>query len=679
MANRVVEMVVRILAEAKDFGKEMSKAEKDLEKVGKAAKDVGRIMGLAGAAITGALGIAVKKAADFEQQWAEVTTLMGDETPIEKVEELKRGVRDLSERFGFELKDTVQAAYNALSAGVPPDNLISFMEEASKGAVGGVSDLTTTMNGMLSVMKGMDVQYERTGEVSDAFFTAIKFGRTTMDELAPAMGRVSGMAGQMGLSIQETLGTISAATVTMGNTERASTGLAQAFVNIIKPSKEAQEIQDMLGFTLDANTVKTVGWEKVLKSLTSVVNDAVVPGTEAYRMAMKNLEKVMEANRKKNGELNETGKEAASIQEKLAAGQLTSIDLYARLFGSIEAGQVIMALAAQNGEIFAASMKAQAEGAGAADLAYAKMAETLTTQLNQVKQILGGLAIDVGEVLIPVLKDLVENNLKPMIEHFREWRDVNRELHDGMVKWMAVLGPLAVALGGVAFVVEKLIVLFKGLWTIMAFVFGGGLVGLLAGAAEAFGLFIGGVTGSAAAMMAAAYAAAFAIGAVIGGAIGLLLGSLTPIKNFFSELGGLLNDKFSEWFDDKDGFLIGVVKTFLAAVYNAFLYYWNEIKIYVEEVVEDIKGAIQSIFDLDLLGYLQNVVSLINKIPTIDPLIPDSWLGGGGATEQSVRASGDRGIGGNVVTVNLNGVVIGSERDVKRLANMLAGYMLAAK
>ena len=197
---------------------------KDLgSKVGTAIKAGFLIAGAAAAAFA-VKGIAAFT--DFESKMAEVSTLLPD-LGKEGFEKLKTEIRELAAETGTEMADMIGGLYDALSAGVPEDNVVSFLADASKLAVTGATDLNTSVDALTTVLNGYGLEAEEAGRISGILFGAVGAGKTTLEELAPQIGRVTPLAASLGISFEE----VAAATASMtsklgGNTPLAMTKLA---------------------------------------------------------------------------------------------------------------------------------------------------------------------------------------------------------------------------------------------------------------------------------------------------------------------------------------------------------------------------------------------------------------------------------------------------------------------
>ena len=67
-------------------------------------------------------------------------------------------MRDFADEVGRSSTDVVPALYQAISAGVPPDNVFAFLEVANQAAIGGVTDLETAVDGLTTSTNAFGAQ-----------------------------------------------------------------------------------------------------------------------------------------------------------------------------------------------------------------------------------------------------------------------------------------------------------------------------------------------------------------------------------------------------------------------------------------------------------------------------------------------------------------------------------------
>lgn len=170
------DLVAKLGLDIAGFHKGVGDAVKDSELLGRKFEDVGEnfqkalnkleapLKGI-GAALTATItaplaaigGISVKMGADFELGLRKVTSLLG-ETSAEAdktFSSMSAGVLDLSKRLGIDAVGATNALYEAISAGIPKENAMGFLEVASKAAIAGVTNTKVAVDGLSTVRKSV--------------------------------------------------------------------------------------------------------------------------------------------------------------------------------------------------------------------------------------------------------------------------------------------------------------------------------------------------------------------------------------------------------------------------------------------------------------------------------------------------------------------------------------------
>ena len=208
------------------------------------------------------IGGSIKAFSAFEKTLANVQTLL---THNEKT--LKEGSIKVMKEYGFTIEDTNKAMFDAISAGIKATESIEFLHEASRLAVGGVTDLKTAVKGLVFVLNAYSLGTEHAAAVADAFYSAQKFGVTTVQELVEHIGRIVPIAKIAGVSFQEMLGSLASLTKGGLKTEEAVTILRQVIAALIKPAHQASLILKDAAVPTGILAVKTKGLVFALEQL----------------------------------------------------------------------------------------------------------------------------------------------------------------------------------------------------------------------------------------------------------------------------------------------------------------------------------------------------------------------------------------------------------------------------
>jgi TP901 family phage tail tape measure protein len=222
---------------------------------------------------------------DFEESITNVYTLL-DKADYEEFKPLlDKGSVDLLRQYGLEIKDINKALFDTISAGIPAAESIKFMDEAAILAKGGVTSLSISVDGMTSIINAYGLAYEEANQVSSAFFTAQKYGKTTVQALAQSIGAAVPIASQAGVTYQELLSAVSAMTTRGISTDMAMTSMKNALQSVLKPGTAAEEVLRKLGVPVGATEVRAKGLAFTLQRL----NEAMEKNPDLVAKAIPNI------------------------------------------------------------------------------------------------------------------------------------------------------------------------------------------------------------------------------------------------------------------------------------------------------------------------------------------------------------------------------------------------------
>ena len=139
---------------------------------------------------------------------------------------LTDSVKELSKTIPMAREELAGGLYQVISNGVPEDNWISFLEQSSKAAVGGIANLGQTVTVTSTIIKNYGLEWETAGSIQDKIQRTAKNGVTSFEQLAAALPRVTGSAAQLGISIDELMAVFATTTGVTGNTAEVSTARA---------------------------------------------------------------------------------------------------------------------------------------------------------------------------------------------------------------------------------------------------------------------------------------------------------------------------------------------------------------------------------------------------------------------------------------------------------------------
>ena len=178
MAISIGDALLKIGVDKGNFDRDMKGLGASIKKHQKA---IGIGMTAVGATILTGLGLSLKAASDFEGAMREVNTMMG--LSQEEFTDFSKQVQTLASDLGVDAVESANALYQAISAGIPKENVLEFLEIATKAAIGGVTDTATAVDGLTTVINAFKLPMSDTQKVADIMFTTVKGGKTTFEEL----------------------------------------------------------------------------------------------------------------------------------------------------------------------------------------------------------------------------------------------------------------------------------------------------------------------------------------------------------------------------------------------------------------------------------------------------------------------------------------------------------------
>jgi TP901 family phage tail tape measure protein len=347
--------------------------------------------------IVAGFGVGLVKSNELAKGIAEVVTLTGEVGPAadKTFAQFKGGVRDLSGELGIAQGVLTKGLYQALSSGVPRENVFQFLEVAGKAAIGGVTDTETAVDGLSTVINAFGLSSDDAGRVADSLFTTVKGGKTTFKQLSDSLFQVAPLASAAGVGFEEVNAAMAALTVQGTPTAVATTQVRAALQGLLKPSAELDKIYQDAGYKNAADAL-----EQDLGGALDIVRDAT------------------------GGNI----------------GELT------KLVGSMEGVQAILGLTGDNSARFTGELDKQAKSVGALDDAFGEVDKHRS--LDRLKVTGENLAIAFGDALLPTLTDLADK-IVPLLNKFGDLDSGQQKMIVGAGLAVAALGPLLTVLGNV--------------------------------------------------------------------------------------------------------------------------------------------------------------------------------------------------------------------------------------
>ena len=421
MANRNVDVTLRLvdkftggiqksLKSITAMDKNTARIAGDIQKAGDSIANTGTaITAAVTVPIVGAGIAAVKTAADFESSMSGVKAIMGekwDDSLTEQAKHLGATTAWTAREVGEAMQYTAMAGWDAKQN---MEGLNGILSAASAGGIG-LAEATDVMVGALAGFgEGAD-QAEKYADIMTATFTNTK---TDMLGLGESYKYVGSLAGTLGYDFAE----VNTAIGIMGNASidgsQAGTTLRTALLNMTGDSKEVKKAMGELGISMTNS-------DGTMKSFSDVMHDM----------------------KKGFSGLTEEGKlfYANQIFGKTAtAGMLAVINSTDDAYDSLER-----------------SIKG---ASGAAGEAASGRLDNLNGQLTLLKSAIEGIAIRIGDFILPYLKQFVEWAQK-LADKLNSMSDEQLKAVLKNIALVASIGPMLIAFGKLVKIVGIVIKVF---------------------------------------------------------------------------------------------------------------------------------------------------------------------------------------------------------------------------
>ncbi len=408
MALTAAQLLVKISADISDAEQGMSRVSRSLQNFGADAMKAG---GVLSAAVTAPLALmgksAVQAATDLDREMRNIQSI-SKQTDTE--------IAALSDTFvsmSMDITRTTDSAanlaagfYDIQGSGFAGAAAMQVLEASTKAASAGLTDTAVASRAITATLNAYGYGADQATRVSDVLFRTMDIGVVTFDELAQNLGDVVGTAAVAGVSIEELGAGFATMTKAGISAAESSTALNQLMLSFISPSKGAAKAATDLGVDLSAAALQSKGL---------------------------------------GGAMAEVMRATGGNVEALSA-----------LFPNVRALRAALSLTRDEMGPFAEDLEAIAGASGATEAAFAIQSQSMAAQMASFQNSLEALKISVGQVLLPVLTEIM-NQAKPLIDHLLNLDDGTKRIIVTLAVVAAAAGPVLLAIGAISMVLGALL------------------------------------------------------------------------------------------------------------------------------------------------------------------------------------------------------------------------------
>lgn len=402
-----------------EAGKTSTSITDKLDAVGsKLSKTGTKMTALVTTPIVGAGTAAVKTAANFESAMSKVSAISG--ATGDDLDALTEKAKEMGETTKFSASESADAFQYMAMAGWKTEQMLDGIEGIMNLAAASGEDLATTSDIVTDALTAFGLGAEDSAHFADVLAAASSNANTNVSMLGESFKYVAPLAGALGYTTEDVgvaLGLMANAGIKAG---QAGTSLRSAISGLISPSKEAAGWMEELGI--------------------SITNEDG---------SMKSLAEVMDMLREKMAGLSESEQaEAASAMfgERAMSGMLAIVNA-----STTDYQKLTDALANADG-----TAKNMAD----------TMNDNLNGQLTLLKSQIEGVAIKLGNILIPIIKQIVDK-ISEWVDWFSNLSTEQQKLILKIAGIVAVIGPLLLIIGKIITAVSTVIKIINAIKTAM--------------------------------------------------------------------------------------------------------------------------------------------------------------------------------------------------------------------
>lgn len=530
----------------KAVGSEIQDVGKKFEELGGKISQVGSdLTTKVSVPIVTALGGAVKVTADFDAQMSKVQAISG--ATGEEFDQLRTKAREMGASTKYSATEAGEAFEYMGMAGWKTEDMLNGISGIMNLAAASGEELGTTSDIVTDALTAFGYGAEEAGRFADILASAATNANTNVSMMGESFKYVAPVAGSLGYSAED----VAVALGLMANSgikaDMAGTSLRNMFQRMAKPTKESQMAMDRLGLSLADDEGNMYSFKEIMDQLRSSFSE-INMSAEDYNAALDDLDQQLAdgnlTQSKYNDALEELNKQAFGAEgaEKARAAAMLggtramsgllaianaseedynklndAINNSSETFAKLKDGSVVpLSEALASGAEVIATYNGQAEAMAAT------MQDNLTGDITVLKSMLQELAISLGDLLMPTLREVV-SGIQGVVDYLNSLDDSTKETVIQVALIVAAVGPVILIIGKVV----------TG-------------IGMLISAIGTITSAIGAVTGVLAGLSAPMIAIPLAIAAIIA-AIALCVTHWDQIKEAASKAAEVIAQKWDEF------------------------------------------------------------------------------------------------------------------------------------
>lgn len=413
-------------------------------------RQMAKDFGMAAVAIGGVGAVAVDMAAKFQTSTTKLMTSAGESE--QSIGQVRQGMLDMAGQVGVSAENLSNAMYQIESAGYHAQSGLGVLKAAEEGAKAEGADGTKVAEALTSALHDYYPHAQSAADVTKAstdvmskFIGATSAGKMTFDDLSGALSNVLPAASAANISLSDTLGVLASMTVHGISADQATQNMSDAIRHLQTPTQAMSKAMATLGIDSQdiAQKLGQRGLSGTMQYLSDAVKKAMPPGSDKVLLdlgnaasksspAVQDLAKKVLDGSITMGEFSKAAKGLDPISAKQAQAFATLAGSYhqlgnqqisgatvmqtysgmmSKVMGDATGLKVALMTTKDNAGYTSDAIKQVANStaeAGGNVKGWHDVQDTFNQKLAESKAALGSMAIQIGNVLIPILTPVVK-------------------------------------------------------------------------------------------------------------------------------------------------------------------------------------------------------------------------------------------------------------------------------
>ena len=507
------EKLKQLETEYRNFGtissQQIAVAGEKMKDLGDKVSSAGEKVMPASVAVMGIGAAAVKTTADFDSSMSNVKAISG--ATGESFDALRDKAIEMGGKTVFSASESADAMSYMAMAGWKTQDMLDGIDGIMNLAAASGEDLATTSDIVTDALTAFGLSAESSSRLADILAAASSNANTNVAMMGESFQYAAPLMGSMNYSAEDTALALGLMANSGIKASMAGTSLRSIITRIAKPTKESATAMENLGLSISDSEGNMYSFREIMQQIRDGFGDLKISQDE-YKTKVEELDAALADGTMTEEEYNE---EMEKFAEAAFGAEGAMIAQNAAMLAGKQGMSGLLAIVSASDEDFNKLADAIDNSEGSAKQMADTMVDNLGGDIKILKSTLETLAISIGDLLMPTIRDIVGH-----VQNFVNWLNgLDEGTKNVIVKvglFVAALGPLLIIVGKVMSGIGSIMTMapkIAGALGTLKGGFGGlsGLLGGLKGGLGALGGALGSLAGPIAIIIAvvAALAAAF--------------------------------------------------------------------------------------------------------------------------------------------------------------------------